>query len=129
MPASARQVLGNRGQGLAKKYFIDRGYTLLGENVRLGHSEIDLIVRRGDTTVFVEVKTRSNDFFGTPEEAVTKQKIAAVARGIALYIRKHPRTPHVRFDVVAVFWPNRTATPTVRHYPAVGEGAALAFLE
>jgi putative endonuclease len=125
--AEGRRRLGQHGEALARQYFVSRGYEVLGENVRLGRVEIDLLVRQQRTVVFVEVKTRAGDAFGTPEEAVTVRKQQQVARGIAHWLRAHPDVGAVRFDVVAV-----TVSPTgasrLRHHQAVGEGVPLALL-
>jgi putative endonuclease len=59
------------GEDLALRYLIQHGYTLLDRNYRTRRGEIDLIVRKDDILVFVEVKLRRQTAFGDPLEAVT----------------------------------------------------------
>jgi chromatin segregation and condensation protein Rec8/ScpA/Scc1 (kleisin family)/Holliday junction resolvase-like predicted endonuclease len=68
--------LGARGERLAARYLWLRGYTILERNLRLGKNEIDLLARKGDTVVFVEVKTRLRSDASAPEDSVgpTKQQ-------------------------------------------------------
>ena len=126
--AAKRQAIGRRGEALARRYLESRGCTVVGENVRLGKKEVDLIVRDGRDLVFVEVKTRSGVDFGTPEEAVTRRKLQLLERAMALYLRQHRDERRVRLDVVAIVWPGPDRRPTLRHYRAVGDGGTLAFL-
>ena len=96
-------VLGTRGESIAADLLRAAGWLVLERSYRLGRREIDLIVRRGDTLAFVEVKTRSGRGWGTPEEAVTARKrgeIEMVAR--AYLARMRPKDVDVRFDVIAI---------------------------
>lgn len=69
----------------------------------LGGFELDLVVRRGRTLVFCEVKSKSGDGFGDPLEMVTPEKERRVRRAAELWLARHPETAglQVRFDVVA----------------------------
>ena len=69
-----RQQLGKRGEEIAKRHYEANGYTILDTNFRTRLGEIDLIAERGGTYVMVEVRTRSNQRFGTPEESITPAK-------------------------------------------------------
>jgi putative endonuclease len=66
--------LGRLGESIAAEHFEKIGYSVLARNWRCRHGEIDLIVGRGDHIVAVEVKTRSNERFGHPFEAITPAK-------------------------------------------------------
>lgn len=125
---TARGRLGRQGEALAREYLIRRGCQVLGQNVRLGRHEVDLIVRDGNDVVFVEVKTRASDRFGEPEAAVTRRQLAHLERAIAVYVQAHQEVRRVRFDVIAVRWAGAGERPQLRHLRAVGEGATLAFL-
>ena len=80
----ARSTLGRAGEDAAASYLVERGWRIVGRNVRCGRvGEIDIVATRAGVLAFVEVKTRRTDRFGTPGEAVTRPKqnrIRALAR-------------------------------------------------
>jgi putative endonuclease len=91
------------GEDLALRYLIKRGYKLLERNYRTRRGEIDLIVRKDDTLVFVEVKLRRGSGYGDPLEAVTPHKQNTL-RSVAehyLYTRK-AQFDTLRFDVIGI---------------------------
>ncbi len=101
---------GRRGERIACRYLLRRGYRLLCRNYAAHRHEIDLVMqeRRTDTIVFVEVKTRSRTDYGTPGEAVTADKrrnlrLAAESFLLANGLSDRP----ARFDVIEVLLPSR----------------------
>ena len=103
MPTQQQSCLGKQGEDLACRELRRRGYAILARGYRTRYGEIDIIARDGDTLVFVEVKTRSSDQFGTPLEAVTRakqQRIIAMAQ--SYLVRRQGREVACRFDVVCV---------------------------
>jgi putative endonuclease len=93
---------GQRGETLAAEHLTAQGYEIVARNYRAGRGEIDLIVRRGDWLVFVEVKTRTNLAYGYPEAAVSERKAALVVATAEAYVFEVDWKKHIRFDVVAV---------------------------
>ena len=91
------------GEEAAVAHLRSQSYRILELNYRFGHGEIDVIARDGDTTVFVEVKTRTNQNYGPPEYAVTRGKQKQIARIATGWLadRGFPDIP-CRFDVIAV---------------------------
>jgi putative endonuclease len=81
-----------------------RGWRILGANVRAGGNELDLIVRRGRTLRFVEVKERRGRGFGGASAAVDSEKRRRVRRAAAAWLAAHPECAalDIGFDVVAV---------------------------
>jgi putative endonuclease len=73
---------------------------VLAANVWLAGAELDLVVRRGKTVVFVEVKSKAGNGFGDPLEMVTPVKVARIRRAAAAWLAEHP-AERFRFDVVA----------------------------
>ena len=94
--------LGNKGEMLASRYLIDKGYVILHRNWRSGHKEIDVIARDGETLVFVEVKSRRDEFYGNAYEAVTAQKIRRLISAAESYIIRNRIDMCYRFDIVTV---------------------------
>ena len=66
-------VLGQQGEALAVTYLAEKGYQILETNWRFKRAEVDIIAKLGQVLVFIEVKTRTTDYFGSPEEFITKK--------------------------------------------------------
>ncbi len=103
MAEDRRQSLGKLGENLACAALAGRGYAILATRYRTRIGEIDIVARDGDTTVFVEVKSRVGDEFGGAAAAVTTSKQRKVALMAMDYVARHrlENTP-CRFDVVTV---------------------------
>lgn len=96
---------GDRGEGMALRFLERLGYTLVERNYRTRYGEIDLILRDGETLVFVEVKLRRGLGHGDPLEAVTpkkQEKIRAVAGQYLAGMTEEPGFEDLRFDVVGI---------------------------
>lgn len=102
-----KKVLGKKGEKLVEKYLIAKGYKLLKRNFRTPFGEADLIVQEGDETVFVEVKTRTSEKFGTPREAVGREKQRRYYQIAQCYGERVGEEPNARFDVAEVYEDDR----------------------
>ena len=99
----ARRALGARGEDAVAAWYQDRGYEVVAHNWRCRAGELDLVLRRGRTFVFCEVKTRSSDAFGAPVEAVTRDKQVRLRHLAARWLEDAPMRPtDIRFDVASV---------------------------
>jgi len=101
-----RHRLGWEGEKFAAKELRRAGYKVLYRNYRApGGGEVDLVCRKGDTLVFVEVKTRRSSVYGAPAEAVTKDKQQLISRGALAWL-KLLGSPAIyfRFDIVEVLF-------------------------
>jgi len=95
--------LGVEGEDLAVRHLEQHRYAILDRNVRLPSGEIDILARQDGDLVFVEVKTRSGEGFGSPAEAVTPAKARQIARCARDYVTAHRlEAVPVRCDVVTV---------------------------
>lgn len=94
--------LGKEGERLAANYLMKKGFEIVRRNFRYRRAEIDLIIRRDDWLIFVEVKTRSTTWYGQPEEAVTTKKVRMIYDAAEEYIFSTDWHGHVRFDIVSV---------------------------
>lgn len=95
-------ILGERGEELAKSYLEKLGYKIIVANWRERKFEIDIIAIDNNEIVFVEVKSRSTSFFGNPEEAVTQKKQQHLINGADFYIKEKEVDLEGRFDVVSI---------------------------
>jgi putative endonuclease len=98
-----RLNLGRTGEEMAVAALEERGYAILACRYRTRHGEIDIIACDGETTVFIEVKARVTDMFGTAAEAVGRAKQRRLARMAIDYVAKNNLADRpCRFDVVAI---------------------------
>ena len=103
MSSDRRQSLGELGENLACEELRRRGYAILERRYRTRYGEIDIVARHGDVLVFVEVKARMGDAFGTGAEAVTGYKQRRVRQMAADFlVRRRLRDRPCRFDVVSI---------------------------
>jgi putative endonuclease len=94
---------GKLGEDIAHKYLKRLGYKILMRNFRIRGGEIDIIAIDGDTLVFVEVKTRSSDLFGSPEDAINYHKLRFIERAGKFFRFAKNNLPEAeRIDVIAV---------------------------
>ena len=109
-----RQEMGKFGEELAAQYLLSKEYRILLRNYRLRTGEIDIICTKDDSIVFVEVKTRRSNRFGTPEEAVTKKKMAHIRQTALTYLAEQKSTyKQIRFDVIAIML--QEGPPLINH--------------
>ncbi|WP_306519474.1 YraN family protein [Gemmatimonas sp.] len=114
--SKARQEFGLLGERIAARWLMRDGWVLVAHRFRVGHRDIDLIVRRGDDVAFVEVKARRDERFGGPVEAVHYRKQRELGRSARVWVDRHGSdTLRYRFDVVGVLVVGQTVR--VRHVP------------
>lgn len=99
------RALGRVGEDLACDHLRRKGYEIVDRGFRLFRGEIDIIAKDAGTLVFVEVKTRADEEFGRPEEAVTPAKQGQIRRIARGYLVGHPGDgAGCRFDVVSILY-------------------------
>ena len=97
-----RAELGRQGETATAALLEERGFAIVGRNVRVGRLEIDLIATRGRLLVFCEVRTRRTDAYGSPAETITPQKASRVRRAGYAWAKENARGMKLRFDAAAV---------------------------
>lgn len=98
-----KKFLGRAGENLAEKFLIKEGYKILYRNYKTHVGEIDIIAEIDNTIVFVEVKTRSNENYGKPAEAVDISKQEKYIKVATEYLLKNKKTEqNCRFDVIEI---------------------------
>ncbi len=106
--------LGAWGEQQAEEYLLKKGYRLLKRRYRCRFGEIDLVMKLGEITVFVEVKTRSDVRFGLPREYVTGSKQRKLTMAAMKWIESCGEEVQPRFDVVEVYASNPSSGKTDR---------------
>ena len=94
--------LGQEGEKIAVQYLKSKNYIIHHTNWRMSHLEIDIIAEHEDELVFVEVKTRSSDEYGSSEESVNNQKEMDLIRLANVYLENLQLEVYSRFDIVSI---------------------------
>ena len=112
-PPEARREDGVWAEDRACRYLEGAGMTVVARNYRAKGGEIDIVARGGDRLVFVEVRSREDATFGSPEESVDLPKRRRIAAAARHYLTTVPPDSwrEARFDVIAI------EGDTLRHYP------------
>jgi putative endonuclease len=95
------QRIGKWGEDAVVAYLAGRGYEVIARNARTPYGEIDIVARQADTTIFVEVKTRTSNKMGLPEDSVNLRKQAHMIACAEHYAAQNC-IDHWQIDVVAV---------------------------
>ena len=99
----ARVELGKKGEKLAVDFLRKKGYRIVATNFRSPLGEVDLVAQEGDTTIFVEVKTRKSVECGMPQESITPAKQSQILKTALMYLKKNSLgNGNYRFDVVSI---------------------------
>ena len=117
-PPEERRAQGDAAEDRACRHLEGAGFTIVERNFRTRGGEIDIVARKGDVLVFVEVRSREDAGFGTPEESVTPAKRRRIVAAARQYLSKVPSSTwgEARFDVIAIEGSGDGAE--LRHYPA-----------
>lgn len=94
--------LGKQGEDAAVEFLQNKGHEILVRNFRHSRAEIDIISREKGIVVFSEVKTRSTNRFGFPEEFVTKEKVLLMKEAAEEFLYRNKLETEVRFDILSV---------------------------
>ncbi len=101
-----------RGEQVAARFLVARGYAIEARNVRFPVGEIDLVAREGQTLCFVEVRSASSSQWGGPLGSITERKRRRLIRAAQWYLQRLRTLPaSTRFDVVAIAWQDGRASP------------------
>ena len=108
-------ILGKRGEIAAARYLVTHGYNIVAQDWHHGHRDIDIIATKLGVMVFVEVKTRSSEEYGTPEESVDDEKIRNILEAAHAYVCMNKIEMALRFDIIAVVSDGNSFR--IKHYP------------
>lgn len=100
--SSSTNSIGKLGESLASTHLIGRGFKILDKNWRFGKKEIDIIAEYQDFIIFIEVKTREEDFPGRIEEYLNRNKQRNIISAAGEYLRQYEIEKEARFDVITI---------------------------
>lgn len=116
-PGLKQRERGARAEKLARRYLEQQGLQFLLANYHCRMGEIDLIMRHDETLVFIEVRYRGNDRFGSAAETVDRTKQRKLVATALCYLQSKPKLAKLasRFDVIAIS--GNGPSPTIDWYP------------
>ena len=94
--------IGKKGEALAVDYFTTKGYEILHKNWRKGHWEIDLSLCKNSLLHIVEVKTKSSNKYGFPEDEVTVSKFKYLTSAAEEFLILYPKWKRIQFDILSI---------------------------
>ncbi len=109
-----RKTLGNLGEDIAASFLHGKGYKIIGRNFRTRAGEIDVICKKDGKIIFVEVKTRGSDRYGSPEEAITARKKQKLSMMAYQYLQQK-KLQACNFSVDGIFIDARGDEYKIRH--------------
>lgn len=108
--------IGHLGETMAKHHLLQIGYKILEENWRYKRSEIDIIAEsQTGMLVFIEVKTRTSDLFGMPDEQIHENQINRISNAAANYMSEHDHSWEFRFDVISILLSKQLKVQSFQH--------------
>lgn len=112
----AKKELGKKGETLAKKFLKKKGYRIITTNYHIRGGEIDVVTSFFDKIIFIEVKTRTTDQFGSGEEAINNKKLQSLISTAQKYLLENNLTGKPwQIDLITVDFSQKAKKPEIRH--------------
>lgn len=108
--------IGRLGEKLAKKYLRQHGFRIIEQNYRTRHAEIDLIGYDNDVLVFIEVRTKRNELFGSPEQTINQKKLKKLIQNAQAYAAIKEYTQQCRIDTICIVLGQRLKPLRITHH-------------
>ena len=107
---------GKLGEEIAKGYLEKKGFEIVEQNYKTKYSEIDIVAKQGKELVFVEVRTKIGENFGSPEESLDKKKLRKLQFNARSYIWKNRWKENYRIDAVCLVLKPDNSIERLEHY-------------
>jgi putative endonuclease len=107
---------GELGEKLAGEYLRGKGYKILEQNYRTRYAEIDLVAKKKDVLVIIEVRTKIGEQFGTPEETLNWKKLQKVKKNAAAYAAQNKWNKLYRIDSICIVLHKNQTVERINHY-------------
>lgn len=109
--------LGKFGENLAKDFLIKNNYKIMAQNFKASRlGEIDIVAEKNNVWHFIEVKTRTNQAFGWPEESVNKNKIEKIILAADVFITKNNYLGDWQLDIISIKLDRYTKKAKIWHF-------------
>lgn len=95
-------ALGIKGEKLALQFLIEAKYEIITTNYKAEGYEVDIIAKQNNILVFIEVKTRSTDLYGPPDDGVTAKKEEHISEAADIFMQTYDDFIDIRFDIISI---------------------------
>ncbi len=114
--SKSHRKIGDEGEDVAVAYLESKGWHIIDRNYFFEKAEVDIVATDGTFIIFVEVKLRSDTFFGRPEEFVTPEKEKNIKKAAEAWVyERKMETTMVRFDIIAIVH-KKGGEPEISHF-------------
>lgn len=113
---SCHTKVGKIGEDIAKKYLKKQGYKIIEQNYKTKFAEIDLITKKDNQLIFVEVRTKTGLDFGRPEQTIRRKKLRKLKRNVAHYLKYNNCNGSYRIDAIGVILDKNRNKKQLRHF-------------
>ena len=108
------------GEEVARKYLKKKGYKIIEQNYRTKYAEIDIIAKDQNMLVFVEVRTKTSERFGLPEETINRKKLQKLLLNAKAYVKMKEWEGQYRIDAVCIILSPEGKLRRINHYEEIG---------
>lgn len=108
--------IGRIGEEIAKEYLQDKDYRIIKQNFKSKFAEIDLIAKKNNELVFVEVRTKTGESFGRPEQTIGGKKLHKLKKNVAHYLKYNNYDGPYRIDVIGIILNKDKTKKDLRHF-------------
>ena len=108
--------VGRAGEEVAKKYLEDKGYKIIEQNYRTKYAEIDLVAQRDNVLILVEVRTKTDEKFGAPEETINKRKMRKLQMSALAYTSRIKWQGRYQIDAICLILDKNNNSKRLNHY-------------
>lgn len=111
---------GKEGEEIGRRYLEKKGYKIIKQNYRTKRAEIDIVAKHKNILVFVEVRTKRHEYYGTPEETINYEKRVRLQRNAAAYAHRIRYNGPWRIDAVCLVLAGKEIV-RIQHYESIVE--------
>lgn len=109
-------LLGQLGENIAREYLEKKGYNIIEQNYKTKYAEIDLVAKKDDVLIFVEVRSKTGEQFGSPEDTINREKKRRLKMNSKGYVYRVKWKEGYRIDAICiVFNPDQTVFRLTHH--------------
>ncbi|MBI1864012.1 YraN family protein [Candidatus Woesebacteria bacterium] len=114
------KLKGSKGENIARVYLQNKGYKIIDQNFENKFGELDLIMSKENTLIFIEVKLKTGDDFGSPEEMINSHKLRQIQNTGVSYLQKFPEIDNLyaqkQIDAVCIVLGPKGKVIRINHY-------------